>query len=166
VSDAPQGARGPTGPHAIESGPTGPPAIEGTATGAEGHAAVEWHDRTFLMHPITDHELTVLEVAKGNGDTTWLGVAIGAAITLIVVVNTVKKLSPYHHALFVLGACVTIVAVVYFAIRARNSRSLVQRTINEVRRRKEDGSQRSAELQLSIWRRCWQFIVGSPPQNP
>lgn len=105
-----------------------------------GHLATPVQDREIPHYFIAEVELRMLETGSGNSDRTISGLAFGAAIAFGVVDRTVKDLSPYNHALFVMGFWAFMLVAFYSAYRALRARAVNRSIAADVRKRKTDST--------------------------
>jgi hypothetical protein len=128
----------------------------------QGQLDTPVQDRSIPHFFISEVELAMLETGSGNSDRSVSGLALGAAIAFGIADRTVKNLSPYNHALFVVGFWVLLVLAAYSAFRALRARSLNKKTAAAVRQRKTSDSPSSDPPQQSIRQRLGKWIGGNP----
>ncbi len=159
------GATGPTRAAApVSSGPLGPTGnIEVGSPQLQGQLDTAVQDRTIQHYYISEVELAMLEACSGNADRTYMGLALGAAIAFGIVDRTVKNLSPYNHAIFVVGFWAFMFLAVYSGRRAIKAYSLNRKIAADVRKRKTDDSVNEAPAAADQTRRnrAWRWIIGA-----
>jgi hypothetical protein len=114
-------------------------------------------DREIQLYYIAEGELRMFEVAPEGSERTWLGVAIGGAIAFGVGDLTIKNLSPYHHAIFVVGFWVSVLACIYFANKVRRARSMTKSVASDVRKRPKDSPISAGNIPATVPRSRLRF---------
>ncbi len=123
-----------------------------------GRLSTPVQEREIQLYYVAEGELRMLETGPEGSERMWLGVAIATAIAFGIGDITIKNLSPYHHAIFLVGFWVGVLACFYFGNKTRRARSLTKGIASDVRKRPKDSLVVEKALQAPTrarWRLRW-----------